>query len=148
MAVFGVPHPTEVDAGNAVQCGLEILEVTDRWNGDRAAAGLTPIAVGIGIHYGEVTAGTLGDEERLEFTVIGDTVNAANRIEELAGELGVHLLVSEPALQAAKPVVDSALWDFVPDQSLRGRRQPLRLLRQKPCAKPRQAKSGATVVAL
>ncbi|MFC1457848.1 MULTISPECIES: adenylate/guanylate cyclase domain-containing protein [Microvirga] len=147
MAVFGVPHPTEADAGNAVQCGLEIHEATDRWNEERAAAGLAPIEVGIGIHYGEVTAGTLGDEERLEFTVIGDTVNVANRIEELAGELGVRLLVSEPALQAARPVVDSALWDPVPDQSLRGRRQPLRLLRQKPPAEPHRAQPDATVVA-
>ncbi|MBM1170132.1 adenylate/guanylate cyclase domain-containing protein [Microvirga arabica] len=147
MAVFGVPHPTEADACNAVQCGLDILDAADRWNEERAAAGLGPVEVGIGIHYGEVTAGALGDEQRLEFTVIGDTVNAANRIEELAGALGVRLLVSEPALRAAGQLGNGAMWEPVPDQALRGRRQPLRLLRQKPPAEPHQARSDAAVVA-
>lgn len=128
MAVFGVPLPGDEDARNAVQCGLDILRAADRWNDQRRGAGLAPVKIGVGVHYGDVTAGALGDEQRLEFTVIGDTVNAANRIEELAGDLGVQLLVSADALEAAGWLGDAAAWEFLPEQTLRGRRKPIRLL--------------------
>lgn len=129
MAVFGVPHPGEHDARNAVRCALDILAATDRWNEERAIAGLAPIRVGIGVHFGDVTAGALGDEQRLEFTVIGDTVNAANRIEELAGDLGERLIVSLPALQAAGQGADPSKWEPLPEQVLRGRRASIGLAR-------------------
>ena len=128
MAVFGVPHPGDHDARNAVQCGLDILAAADSWNDERTKAGLAPIQLGVGIHYGDVTAGALGDEQRLEFTVIGDTVNAANRIEELAGDLGVRLLVSADALEAAGSPAHGAAWEPLPEQTLRGRRRPVRLM--------------------
>lgn len=128
MAVFGVPQPGDQDARNAVQCALDILAASDSWNRERAQAGLSPIQLGVGIHYGDVTAGALGDEQRLEFTVIGDTVNAANRIEELAGEIGARLLVSADALEAAGWPADGAAWEPLPEQTLRGRRRPIRLM--------------------
>lgn len=129
MAVFGVPEPGPDDARHAVSCALALLRAVEQWNVDRTEAGLRPIRIGIGVHYGDVTAGALGDERRLEFTVIGDTVNAANRIEELAGDLQVPLLVSAPTLEAANWLNGAAGWEALPEQLLRGRRQPIRLMR-------------------
>ncbi|QRM34677.1 adenylate/guanylate cyclase domain-containing protein [Microvirga sp. VF16] len=128
MAVFGVPEPDERDARNAVDCGVALLAAVDRWNEERANAGLAPVHIGIGIHYGDVSAGILGESHSLEFTVIGDTVNAANRIEELAGGRGMRLLVSAAALAAAGRTGDAA-WALLPEQALRGRRQPIQVMR-------------------
>lgn len=128
MAVFGVPQPGKQDARNAVECALAMLAASDGWNDERADEGLLPVRIGIGVHFGGVTAGALGDEQRLEFTVIGDTVNAANRIEELAGDLSVRLLVSADALDAAGWPRDEAAWEPLPEQALRGRRRRIRLL--------------------
>lgn len=128
MAVFGVPHPGDRDARNAVECALAILNAADAWNDERKAAGLAAIRIGVGAHYGDVTAGALGDEQRLEFTVIGDTVNTANRIEELTGDLKVRLVVSADALEAAGWLRDVTAWESLPEQTLRGRRKPIRLV--------------------
>jgi adenylate cyclase len=86
-----------------------------------------PLAISIGVDSGEVLAGTIGDEDRLEYTVIGDTVNVASRLQEVGKQRGVLLLVSETAYQLAcecgtpPPLV--AL-DTVP---LRGRRGAVRV---------------------
>lgn len=130
MAVFGVPQPRKQDALNAVQCALAILAASDHLNVERAAERLLPVRIGIGVHYGDVTAGVLGNEQRLEFTVIGDTVNVASRIEELAGELAASVLVSADAIEAAGWPGDAATWEFLPEQILRGRRSPIRLVRR------------------
>lgn len=127
MAVFGVPEPNHDDARNAVNCALALLRAVDRWNVDRSNASRPAVKIGIGIHFGDVIAGALGDEQRLEFTVIGDTVNAANRIEELAGELGLRLLVSADALDTTESFGDAVAWELLPEQALRGRRRPIRL---------------------
>lgn len=129
MAVFGTPKPSEQDARNAVTCGVELLQMIDQWNHERAAVRLSPVQIGIGVRYGEVTAGALGDEHRLEFTVVGDTVNAAKRIEELAGEIDARLLVSVAALEAAGWSGHAAAWEPLRSRILRGRRQSISLFR-------------------
>lgn len=129
MAVFGVPHPGAADARNALQCAFAILDAVDHWNEERTAARLPAVDIGMGVHYGDVTAGALGDEQRLEFTVIGDTVNAANRIEELAGDLRARLVVSASAFRAAGLSDAPEAWDALPHHPLRGRRTPMDLMR-------------------
>ena len=129
MTIFGVPEPSADDARNAVLAGLELVTVIDRWRDERLAEGLPPVEIGIGIHYGDVTAGALGDEQRLEYTVVGDAVNTAARIERLTADLGTPLLVSADVLAAAPALKQESRLAGPFSHVLRGRRQPILLHR-------------------
>ena len=124
MVVFGVPRPGPDDARNALRCGLAIRTAIACWNEERRRAGQPPIEIGIGIHCGSVRAGVLGDRERLEFTVIGDTVNVAGRLEEQAAELGLSIVVSADLLAEGREDERNA-WRALGEMTLRGRRQKI-----------------------
>lgn len=128
LAVFGVPDPSPADAKNALAAAFDMLAAVADWNRARRAGGLAEIAVGIGVHHGEVVAGVLGLEAPIEYTVIGDTVNAAQRIETLTRDLGVPLLVSAELLAAAGEA-GHAMWLAVGPQSVHGRRKPVDVFR-------------------
>ncbi len=81
MAVFGLTGKDDNTSLAAVQSAQEMLTRLDDFNTKRSQSGKAAIKIGIGIHRGEVVAGYIGSRERLEFTVIGDTVNIAARIE-------------------------------------------------------------------
>jgi adenylate cyclase len=86
MALFGVPvslGSPALDAQAAVRCAVQMSAALDRLNARRVAAGGLPVELGIGVHTGEVVAGNIGIPERMEYTVIGDTVNLCSRIEGL-----------------------------------------------------------------
>ena len=84
MAVFGAPIPHRDHALRAIKTGLAMRERFDAFNADRARRGLETIGAGIGVSVGEVVAGTVGTEDRMEYTVIGDSVNLAARLESNA----------------------------------------------------------------
>lgn len=94
MATFGTPVAGDRDASNALACGRAMLDVLDRWNRDRRRAGEPEIEVGIGIHFGAAVMGDIG-ANRLEFAVIGTTVNVAARLEAKTRELRVRLVISD-----------------------------------------------------
>ena len=125
MAVFGSPIERPDDPGRAVQCALEILDAATRWSSERERAGRPPVAIGVGAHYGEVFAGALGDEQLLEYTVIGDTVNVAERLEGMSRVVGSPLVVSADLLQAAGKLGERAKWRRLPPQELKGHRKPV-----------------------
>lgn len=127
MAIFGVPEPRGDDARNAVLAGVALASAIEAWRGERLAGGLSSVEIGIGIHYGDVIAGALGDEQRLEYTVVGDAVNTAARIERLAADLSTPLLVSADALAAAPGVEQDLRLSEPVTHLLRGRKQPIRL---------------------
>jgi len=129
MAIFGVPEPRADDARNAVLSGLAVVSAIEKWSAERIAKGLPPLGIGVGIHYGDVIAGTLGDEHRLEYTAIGDTVNTAARIERLTADIGVPLLVSADVLASAPGVEKDLRSTVLSVQFLRGRSQPISLYR-------------------
>jgi adenylate cyclase len=95
MAVYGAPLSSGRDAANAVTSGLDMLRRLDRINAARAARGEAPIRIGIGVSSGEVVAGTIGSPKRMDYTVIGDSVNLAARLQELTKTYGVELLICE-----------------------------------------------------
>lgn len=96
MIVFGAPvaRGDKLEARAAVSCGLEMLAEVERINRDWEGLGRPHLAIGVGIHTGEATCGVVGAEGRLEYTLIGDTVNLASRLESTTKEKGVPILIS------------------------------------------------------
>jgi adenylate cyclase len=82
MAFFGAPMPQPDHALRAVRAAVRIREALDDWNAERRSRGLPEIAVRIGINSGPVVVGDIGSNRRVDYTVLGNTVNVASRIEE------------------------------------------------------------------
>lgn len=95
LALFGAPMPSESYARNAFDAALAILSNLNDFNRNREESGLQPIRVGIGLHSGSLSQGFLGAKDRREYTVIGDTVNAASRIQDLTKTYECELVLSE-----------------------------------------------------
>jgi len=126
MATFGVPRAGPRDAANALACARDMLAALDAWNLRRAAEGERPIKATIGVHCGPVVTGDIGDERRLEFAVIGDTVNVASRLEHLTRELATEAIFSDDLIVAARRELsdEGALFDGLTPatpQVIRGR---------------------------
>jgi len=107
MALWGAPIAHEDDADRAMQCALDQLTALESLNAKWKEAGRPELGVGIGINFGEVFAGNIGSDRRLEYTVIGDAVNTANRLCRTAGPN--EILISEPFYQRLKrpPTVEA-----------------------------------------
>lgn len=94
LIAFGLPIAGCWDATNALACAREMLDKQRQWNLERAASGEPPISIGIGVHYGPVASGMMGGERSMAFSVIGDTVNIASRLESLTRSLETDLVIS------------------------------------------------------
>lgn len=129
MAVFGVPipHGNEIertrDAQSAVDAALAIAHKLSQMNAIWVAQGLPPVTTGIGINSGIVIAGSLGSAERLEYSVLGDTVNIAARLESFNKEVDGgphHILISEETHQRLE---NNFHTEFVGKYALKGKKQ-------------------------
>lgn len=101
MATFGTPDAGPHDATNALACLRAIVDEFDVWNTRRILKGKEPLLIALGLHYGPVVVGNIGTDRRLEFGVLGDTVNVASRLETLTRELGVVAAISSSVAEAA-----------------------------------------------
>lgn len=106
LALFGAPFETRDAAAQAVAAAREMVASMQDVN----AASSWPLRIGIGIHLGEVVAGSIGSPRRKEYTVIGDTVNFASRLEALNKEFGSQLLISTEVRQAAGDGAENAVF--------------------------------------
>jgi adenylate cyclase len=108
MIVFGAPvdRGDAAEARAAVECGLEMLDEVERMNSDWKGTGRPVVKIGCGIHTGMATCGVVGAERRLEYTVIGDTVNLSARLESTTKELGVTILISESTAKLVEESYD------------------------------------------
>lgn len=100
MATFGAYRSGPKDAANAIACAGAILKAVDEMNAERPA-GEPPVVLSVGLHFGPVLVGDVGAARRMEFAVIGDTVNVAARLEEMTRQLGVAAAISDEAMAAA-----------------------------------------------
>jgi len=105
LAIFGAPIVLENPCAAAVNAAFEIAKRVRALNHLFAATGMPAMKIGIGIHAGEVVVGSIGSpKHKLEYTVIGDAVNVASRIEQLNKPLGTELLVSEEVWSKCGPL--------------------------------------------
>jgi adenylate cyclase len=140
MATFGTPTVGPHDARNALAAARAACAAIASWNAERATRGEPAIQVSIGIHYGPVVLGDIGSERRMEFAVLGDVVNVAQRLEGLTRRLGCQIVVSDDVVQALRNEspgeADALLTGFgaAPPQELRGRAQPVAVWTHEPLA--------------
>ncbi len=95
MALFGVPQAYDDHAERAVRAALGIVLRLEALNQGLRRQGLPSLAIGAGIHMGQVVAGLIGPDERVEYGVVGEAVNLASRVESLTKEMGATVLVSQ-----------------------------------------------------
>jgi len=122
LAVFGAPLSTDSDCANAIAAARKIMSEVERLV---AAGELADTRIGIALHAGEAIIGNIGSAERKEYTVIGDAVNVAFRIETLNKEFGSKLLISEPVRRIAG--IEAV--ERIPPFAIRGRQDPIELFR-------------------
>ena len=123
LALFGAPFDDPEAAQRAVTAAREMLAAIEQHNVGNA----WPLRIGIGIHLGDVVAGSVGSPRRKEYTVIGDTVNFASRIEGLNKEFGSQLLISDAVHQAIDNADAGAV--SLGDVPVRGYDQPVKVWR-------------------
>ena len=131
LATFGVPDVGRRDATDTLACARSMLAALEAWNRGRAAAGLSAMRMGLGLHYGPVVAGDIGSRRSMAFATVGDTTNVASRLQSLTRDLGATLVVSGALVAAIeREAVDrSVLKDLEPrgTHALRGRDTPIEI---------------------
>jgi adenylate cyclase len=123
FAVFGIPEAGPNDAADALDCAVRMLDALVEWNREREAAGDPPLAMGIGINYGPAVFGDIGSEQSLAFSVIGDTVNTASRLQGLTRTLQTPLVVADAVIAAVKAGGDTKAVAALPHLHDRGARE-------------------------
>jgi class 3 adenylate cyclase len=113
MAFFGAPVKHEDDALQSVMAGLEMDAALAGFNASQKAAGKPEFHIGVGINFGEVTVGNIGTEKKMDYTVIGDMVNLASRLEGLTKQYHQRVIISETLHEKVKDSVPCRLLDSV-----------------------------------
>ena len=133
LAVFGAPDRLEDHADRAVAAGRDIVDAVNTANGRE-------LRVGVGINSGRVVVGTIGGGGRVEFTVIGDPVNTASRVEEATRETGDDILITDATLRC---LADAKAWVERPSIHVRGKAEPVRIFA--PAAAERVSSPAAAI---
>jgi class 3 adenylate cyclase/ActR/RegA family two-component response regulator len=126
MACFGAPVPQDDHADRAFAAAVAMLRAQVELDATWAARGLPPFGLGIGVSTGPVAAALLGSEERLEYTLVGDTVNLAQRLQDLARPGGC-LVFSEATREALSTVPPD--YEELGEQAVKGRQSAVRAYR-------------------
>ena len=124
MAVYGAPLTSGRDAQNAVQSTVAMFRAISAININRATRGLAAIKLGIGVASGEVVAGTIGSPKRMDYTVIGDSVNLASRLEKITKVYGVGIVICEETAELVRATHTVRELDVI---RVRGRQRPARI---------------------
>lgn len=124
MAVWGAPKASENDAYNAVLACLQMRKALNELNDRRMERGHPPLLIGMGLHAGPAISGIIGSSERMEYTVIGNTVNTTSRVEAATKSFGVDLLITS---EVASRVGDRFKIQSAGAAEVKGRSEALKL---------------------
>jgi adenylate cyclase len=113
MAIFGLPIAHDNDEDRAVKASIAMLRELFAWNKQRLTIGQLPIDMGIGLNTDTIVSGNIGSPKRMDYTVIGDGVNLASRLESACKQYGARLLISDSTHRKLKGVYRSREIDLV-----------------------------------
>ncbi|KAF1080754.1 MAG: Adenylate cyclase [Candidatus Rifleibacterium amylolyticum] len=122
MAAFGIPVPHDDDADRSVRAAVAMIETLNKWNRLRTSEGRLPVNIGIGLNTDTVVSGNIGSCKRMDFTIIGDGVNLASRLESACKQYGVKILISEFTMRKLKGTYRMREIDLV---VVKGKTQPV-----------------------
>ncbi len=128
MAIWGAPKSTGEDERYALKACLEMRQALEELNKIRMSRGQVEIKIGMGLNSGPAISGTIGSSERMEYTVIGDTVNTASRIESSTKAFGTDLLISGETLTR---VEGKFVTEFAGAAEVKGKAEPLKMYKVK-----------------
>jgi adenylate cyclase len=122
MAFWGSPYPQQDHARSACRCALEMVKGLDKLNREWESEGRRPIAIGIGLNTGPVNVGNMGSDKRLAWTVMGDNVNLASRLEGMTKQYRSRVIISEGTYNQ---VSDQFVAREVDRIRVKGKKQPV-----------------------
>jgi len=124
MAIWGAPKASDRDPHNALRACIEMRKGLAELNQKRIARGESALMIGMGLHAGAAISGTIGSDERMEYTVIGNTVNTASRIEASTKAFGADLLVTDDVITR---VGEEFIVDYAGAAEVKGRSEALKM---------------------
>ena len=124
MAFWGAPLDDPKQADNAFRASLAMVKKLQDFNAELTAAGDPEINIGIGLYTGPAIVGNIGSEMRFDYTVIGDTVNVASRLEGLNKEYKTHIIIGE---STKKKITGDWPFKFLGSAAVKGRKEPLNI---------------------
>jgi len=124
MAVFGIPLAHEDDEDRALRCAIGMIRALSAFNAQRAAVGSKPIDIGIGLNTAQVVSGNIGSPKRMDYTIIGDGVNLAARLESACKQYRARILISEFTKARLKGIYRVR---DVDDVVVKGKTEPVRI---------------------
>ena len=122
MCIFGTPVPHDDDPDRAVRAAIRMMTDLKVFNDKRSTEGKRPIDHGMGINTDSIVSGNIGSPKRMDYTVIGDGVNLAARIESACKQYGAHILISEFTYNAVKATYRTRQVDYV---IVKGKTEPV-----------------------
>lgn len=126
LAYFGAPLAQPDHADRALRAATDLISALNERRAAAQTGALPILPVAIGLHSGEAVVGAVGPAVRREYTILGDVVNVASRIEGVAKQRGLELVVSEPTRALTK---EPRSWEELPPAEIRGKEQSLRIFR-------------------
>ncbi|MGZ3746449.1 MAG: adenylate/guanylate cyclase domain-containing protein [Pseudobdellovibrionaceae bacterium] len=124
MAIWGAPKTSEEDARMALRACIEMRKGLAELNEKRIGRGEPPLMIGMGLHAGSAISGTIGSDERMEYTVIGNTVNTASRIEASTKAFGADLLVTDDVISK---IGENFILDYAGAAEVKGRSEAIKM---------------------
>jgi adenylate cyclase len=122
MAVFGLPIPHDDDEDRALRSAIAMITELGRWNVGRVAAGKKPVDMGVGLNTDVVVSGNIGSPKRMDYTIIGDGVNLASRLESACKQYSARILISEHTFRKLRGTYRVREVDYV---VVKGKQEPV-----------------------